>query len=136
MEHRGEGDGHLGDVRLAGEDVAGHQAGGIAQIIVVDADGGYAAASADASVAADDRHLLQLDHIENQLRAGGDGVVRGDEDDIAVLAGILGHHEDVVGVGESELRAGAAHLFQVLADRPHLILGVDLRGAVEQSDLF
>ena len=101
--------------------------------MIVDGQGGHAAAGADALLTGDHGGLGGHDHVADGLGAGGGGVVGGDVDHVAGSAGGGGDGSDIVGVGKSKLLAGVALLFQHGLDRVDLVLGVRLGGAVEQA---
>ena len=125
--------GHGGDVSLALEDLHGHLTGDGAQLIVVDGEGGDAAAGADALLTRNHGDTGGQDHVGDGLGVLSGLVVGGDVDDIGGVAGGLGHGGDVVAVGEGEGSAGVAHVGEALGHLIHLILAVGLGGAVQQA---
>src|SRR5450756_1330583 len=71
-------DGHVAWLRSIPEDLHSHLPGLVAELAVVDAEGGSGAALDRVSLSRDDRHLLGFGDLEQGLDRGDDGVVGGD----------------------------------------------------------
>ena len=124
---------HGGDVGAVDQHVIGHLAGLIADVIVVDGQGGHAAAGADALLAGNHGDLGGQHHVGDELGVRGGGVVGGDIDHVRGGAGRLGDGGHVVGIGEGEALTGIAHLGQIALHLLDLIDGVGLAGAIEHT---
>ena len=81
-------DRHILGLGLALQDLDGHLAGGVAQIVVADGQGRHAAAGADALLTGEDGLLGGAADAVHDAGVGGDGVVGGDIQGV-VLAKLL-----------------------------------------------
>ena len=138
--HLGEGrrrlDLHIARVRAVDQDLIRHLARDLAQLIVVDGQGRYAAARADALLARNNRHARRDHNVRDRLGAGSGGVIGRDIDYIAARSRVLRNGCNVVRVGESVLGAGVAHLLKHRGDGVDLVTGVRLSRAEQQADVL
>lgn len=129
-------DSHVGDVSLALEDLDGHLTGGAAKLVVVDGQGRYAAAGADALFAADDGNAGGKCDCVDRLRAVCCGVIGGDVENVVLGACACGNGGNVVGVSEGVNGDGEILCLKALLNDLCLVYGVGLAGAVEDPTVF
>ena len=124
---------HIARVCALGEDLVSHLTGSLTQFVVVDRQGSYAAAVADALLACDNRNICRDNNVCNCLGAGSSGVIGRDIHNIACRSSLLRYGSNVVGVGERILGAGVTQLLKQRLDGIDLVLGVRLSRAVQQT---
>ena len=129
-------DRHILGLGLALQDLDGHLARGVAQILVVDGEGEQATGHAHALLASHVGKLVFLADLAHLRSARGDGVVGGGVERVDLAHGGLDDGLDLVGARDGEVGVLQAQLAEFLLGGLDLDVGVGLGGAVEQTDLL
>ena len=129
-------DGHVGGLGLALQDLDGHLAGDLAEVLVVDGEGEQAAGHAHALLAGDEGKLVLLADLTHLGGAGRDGVVGGGVKGVHLAHRGLHNGLDLVGAGDGVLGVLQAQGVELVLGSLDLDVGVGLGGAIEQTDLL
>ena len=129
-------DRHILGLGLALQDLNGHLARGVAQVLIVDGEGEQAAGHAHTLLAGHEGELILLADLADLRSARGDGVVSGGVQRVDLAHGRLDDGLNLVGARDGEIGVLEAQLVELLLGGLDLDVGVGLGGAVEQADLF
>ena len=127
---------HILGLGLALQDLDGHLARGVAQVLVVDGEGEQTAGLAHALLASHEGELVLLADLADLRGARGDGVVGGGVQRVDLAHGGLDDGLDLIGARDGEVGVVQAQLVELLLGGLDLDVGVGLGGAVEQADLL
>ena len=128
--HRDVGDGR------AAEDLGGHGAGLLAEVVVVEAVAGDGAALDAVGVAGDQRDLVLLAHLDDGLERRDGGVVADDGDGVHAADQRLGRGLHLGRGAGRRLDDGEAHGRGVLLGLLDQEDGVGLAGVVDHADVL
>ena len=129
-------DRHILGLGLALQNLNGHLARGVAQILVVDGEGKQAAGHAHALLASHEGELILLADLTDLRSARGDGVIGGGVQRVDLAHGRFDDGLDLVGARDGEVGVLQAQLVEFLLGGLDLDIGVGLGGAVEQADFL
>ena len=129
-------DRHILGLGLALQNLDGHLARGVAQILVVDGEGEQAASHAHTLLAGHVGKLVLLADLAHLRGARGDGVIGGGVQRVDLAHGRFDDGLDLVGARDGVIGVVQAQLVEFLLGGLDLDVGVGLGGAVEQADLL